>query len=96
MAANYRVFTIDASPKDNVVDKIYEQLKSEGYNSPDFKIHFIGFEAKQGTKFILNKNNMVVPSNGYFISPYEGEFYLNVNELYMTDGCSQQDFYCIY
>ena len=96
MAANYRVFTIDAGPADNIVNKIYEQLQKEGYNNPDFKLHFVGFEAKKGTQFKLNQNNMVVPTNGYFISPYEGEYYLNINELYMTNGCSQQNFYCIY
>ena len=74
MAANYRVFTIDAGPADNIVDKIYEQLQKEGYSNPDFKLHFVGFEAEKGTQFKLNQNNMVVPTNGYFISPYE-EYY---------------------
>jgi hypothetical protein len=49
MAANYRVFTIDAGPADNIVNKIYEQLQKEGYNNPDFKLHFVGFEAEKGT-----------------------------------------------
>ena len=41
MAANYRVFTIDAGPADNIVDKIYEQLQKEGYDS--FIVHIHGF-----------------------------------------------------
>ena len=49
MAANYRVFTIDAGSADNIVNKIYEQLQKEGYNNPDFKLHFVGFEAEKGT-----------------------------------------------
>lgn len=97
MAANYRVFNITAEANENIIDKIYEILKKEGYKNPNFKVHFIGFEAKKGTEFLFNRNQMKIPSSGYFISPYEGESsYINVNELFMINGCNNQDFYCIY
>lgn len=97
MIANYRVFTITATPEENIIDKIYKQLQKEGYKNPNFKVHFIGFEMTKGTEFTLNKNRMIVPTNGYFITPYEGKgSYLNVNELYMKNGCVNQLFYCIY
>ena len=97
MIANYRIFTITATPEENIIDKIYKQLQKEGYKNPNFKVHFIGFEMTKGTEFTLNKNRMRVTTSGYCITPYEGEgSYLNVNELYMKNGCVNQLFYCIY
>ena len=49
-----------------------------------------------GTEFKINKNPMKVPSNGYFISPYDGERYLNIYSLTFDNGCSGLDIYGIY
>lgn len=93
----YRCVTVTATKNDNVLDKIYEILKREdGYFNTKFSVRFIGFEASVGTKFKINNIPNKVPKSGYFITPYDGARYMNINSLYFDDGCSEQDFYIIY
>lgn len=96
MAANYRCFSVSAGADENIIPIIYKELQKEGYTSPKFQLHFVGFEAAAGTEFKINKNPMKVPSNGYFISPYDGERYLNIYSLTFDNGCSGLDIYGIY
>lgn len=43
MVANYRTITLSAQAGENIVDKIYDVLKEEGYTTPHFVLDFIGF-----------------------------------------------------
>ena len=92
----YRCVTVNAEAGENVLDKIYKILNEEdGYFNTRFSVDFIGFEAAAGTTFKLNKIPNKVPSNGYFITPYDGSHYMAINSLTFDNNCNL-DFYIIY
>lgn len=80
------MMTVSASSKDNVVELISNKLKEQGLRHSSLKLHFVGFEAPVGTSFFINnqKEPMKVPSCGYYISPYDGERYMNIFNLKFT------------
>lgn len=93
----YTYVTITATKEEDVVKKIYETLKErDGIFNTQFTVKFLGFEAAEGTEFILNKSLNSVPSCGYFITPYDGEHYLIIRSLYFKNGCNNQKFWIIY
>lgn len=49
MIPNYRTITLTAGANVNVVPMIYKILKAEGYNTSDFLLDFVAFEADAGT-----------------------------------------------
>lgn len=94
---DYRMITISASSEDNVVELINKRLNEQGWKSKNLKLHFVGFEAAAGTEFYLNdqKDTMKVPSCGQFISPYNGERYMNIFNLKFKDGFNGDIYYII-
>ena len=93
----YRCVTVTATKDENIIDKIYEILNREdGYFNTRFSVRFIGFEADAGTGFKINDVSNKVPKSGYFITPFDGKYYMNINSIYFNNGCSNQDFYIIY
>lgn len=97
MIPNYRTITISAGANENIVSKIYEKLKEEGYRSTNFVLKFVGFEASVGVQFKINGNTLKVPSSGKFISPYSGDGdYLRIHSMSFNTGFSNRDFYIIY
>lgn len=97
MIPNYRTITITAAANENVVPKIYEILKQEGYSTPKFILDFVGFETTAGTKFKINGNSLKVPTSGKFFTPYssEGNF-LSIHSLTFDQGCQGLDIWIIY
>lgn len=97
MTPNYRCSTITAGADVNIVPMILKELEAEGYTTPRFYLDFIGFEMKKGTKFKLNGNPMTVPTNNYFISPYDSENDLmHIHSVSFDSGITGQDIYYIY
>lgn len=97
MIPNYRTITITAAADENIVPKIYEILKAEGYTTPEFALDFVGFEADAGTTFKINGNPLKVPTSGAFFTPYSnGSNYLVVNSLTFDQGCQGLDLWIIY
>lgn len=92
---DYRMYTATATANEDIVKLILKELEEEGKKFPNFKIHFIGFEATVGTKFKMNGNSLKVPSTGNFITPYDGERYWNITSFSFDEGCSNQDIYYI-
>lgn len=93
----YTCVTVTASKDEDIIKKIYNILKErEGIFNTQFTVRFLGFEAAEGTEFILNKSLNSVPSCGYFITPYDGEHYLIIRSLYFKNGCNDQKFWIIY
>lgn len=96
MINNYRCFNISCDAGKNIVTEIYKVLKQEGNIINNFKLKFIGFETTPLTNFKLNKKNMTVPSSGQFISPFDGDEYLNIEYLVFDEQIDDMVFYCIY
>lgn len=96
MINNYRVFNLSCEAGENLVTKIYNVLKNEGYRMPNFRLQFIGFEIVPLMQFKLNDKLMVVPSSGQFISPYDGNEYLPIKSVVFDEDVYNIDFYCIY
>lgn len=97
MVPSYRTITISAGANENIIPKIYEKLKEEGFQASTFTLRFIGFEASAGVKFKLNGQELKVPSNGKFISPYCGSNdYLPIHNMSFNTSFSNRDFYIIY
>lgn len=97
MIPNYRTVSVSAGANENVVPKIYEVLKAEGYTTPFFFLDFVGFEADAGTSFKINNNPLKVPSSGIFYSPFRttGD-YLKINSLTFDSAISNMDLWIIY
>ena len=97
MIPNYRTITLTAGANVNVVPMIYKILKAEGYNTSDFLLDFVAFEADAGTQFKINGNPLKVPSSGAFYTPYCGnENFISINSLSFDEGCNGLDLYIIY
>lgn len=94
---DYRMYSGGAPAGEDVVELIREDLKSHGFKCANLKLDFIGFEAPAGTSFKLNDdtNSMVVPSNGKFITPYDGERYLTIRKFVFDQGFSGNIYYII-
>lgn len=93
----YACVNVTAAANEDVLKKIYEYLNSEyGYYNTKFSLRFVGFEASAGTTFKLNEIGNKVPSTGYFVTPYNGEYYMIINSLTFDNGCTGMDFYIIY
>lgn len=97
MVPNYRTVTISGAANENLVPKIYEQLKTEGYTTSRFVLDFVGFEADEGTSFKINGNPLKVPSTGTFYSPFNtsGDF-LAISSLTFDEAVDDMDLYIIY
>lgn len=97
MIPNYRTVTLTADANVNVVPMIYNILKAEGYNTSNFLLDFVAFEADAGTQFKINGNSLKVPSSGKFYTPYCGDDnYISINSLSFDEGCNSLDLYIIY
>lgn len=94
---DYRMINISATKEDNVVDLISKKLNEQGWKNSNLKLHFVGFEAPAGTKFYLNnqKDPIKVPRSGNFISPYDGERYMNIFNLKFESGFTGDIYYII-
>lgn len=93
---DYRMYSCNCQAGENVVSLIKESLKSQGITAHT-PLKFIGFEAPPGTTIRLNKNKdvMVVPSAGKFISPYSGDRYMPIHHLEFLDGFTGNIYYII-
>ena len=97
MIPNYRTVTVTANANENVIPIIYEQLKTGGYNTPDFLLKFVGFESEAGVSFKINDNPLKVPTSGKFYTPYGGESNtMLIKTLTFDNGCSGLDLWIIY
>lgn len=97
MVPNYRTVTISAGADENVVPKIYDILKEEGYTTPHFVLDFVGFEAAEGTEFKINGNSLKVPSTEIFYSPFSSSNdFLKINSLTFNEAISNMDLWIIY
>ena len=93
----YACINVTASANEDVIKKIYKILNEEyGVFNTKFSVRFIGFETDPGVAFKLNKIANKVPSTGYFITLYNGEYYITINSLTFDNGCNGIDFYIIY
>lgn len=94
---DYRMMTISASSDENIVDLISEKLNEQGWKNSGIKLHFVGFEAPVGTSFFINdqKDAIKVPSCGYFISPFNGERYMNIFNLKFVSGFNGDIYFII-
>ena len=94
---NYRMFTASAGATDDVVQLIKKDLESKGEKFPQFALKFIGFEAPAGTRLILNNNDegIAVPSNGKFVTPFNGDKYMFIRSLVFPAGFSGNLYYII-
>ena len=93
----YRMFSSGASAGDNVVELIKKELEENGSRLPNLNLDFVGFQAEPGTKFFLNdmNNEMKVPETGYFITPYNGEYYLRIKSLVFVEDFEGSIYYII-
>ena len=97
MVPNYRTISISAEANENVVPKIYELLKAEGYTTPIFVLDFVGFEAAEGTSFKINNNPLKVPSTGRFYSPFRASNdFLKISSLTFDEAISNMNLWIIY
>lgn len=95
--AAYACVPVTADANENVLKKIYEYLNTNyKYFNTKFSVRFVGFEAAEGTTFKINGIGNRVPSSGYFITPYGGNYYMNINSLTFDEGCSGLNIYIIY
>lgn len=94
---DYRMITVSATNKDNIVQLISKRLNEQGWKNSNLKLHFVGFEAPAGTEFYLNnqKDAMKVPSCGKFVSPYNGERYMNIFNLTFKNGFNGDIYFII-
>lgn len=94
---NYRMITISAGANDDVVKMIQTNLEKKGELFLNFSLKFIGFEAPAGTQLILNNNDegITVPSNGKFITPFNGDYYMHIRNLVFPNGFSGNIYYII-
>lgn len=100
----YRCVTVTAQPGEEIMEKIYQILNREdGYYNTNFQIHFLGFEMKdtdnlgENFYFLLNKMKNKIPSTGYFITPYNGEYYMNIKSIIFPNTVlTNQNFWIIY
>lgn len=93
----YRMSTVSAGADENVVDLIAKELKEEGYRFNKLKLSFIGFEAAAGTAFYLNNQEkpIKVPKSGSFITPYNGERYMQIHTLKFAAGFTGDIYYIV-
>lgn len=94
---DYRMITVSASNNDNIVDLISQRLNEQGWKNNNLKLHFVGFEAPAGTRFYLNnqKDAIKVPKGGKFITPYNGERYMNIFNLKFESDFNGDIYYII-
>ena len=85
---DYRMMNISSSSEENIVEIISKKLNEQGWKNSGIKLHFFGFEAPAGTAFYINdqKDAIKVPSCGYFISPFNGDRYMNIFNLKFLGG----------
>ena len=91
----YRMSTVAAAADENVVDIIAKELKEEGYRFSKLKLSFIGFEGTAGTAFYLNDQEkpMKIPKSGSFITPFNGERFMNIYSLKFAAGFAGDIYY---
>lgn len=82
----------------NVVALIKESLKKDSIKI-GAPLRFVGFEATPGTQVYLNgqtKSDLIeVPSNGKFITPFNGERGANIHYLSFTSNFDGSIYYII-
>lgn len=94
--ATYGCVEIAVAAGEDAVKKIYEQIhKENGYFNTRFILKFVGFEAPSGTSLKINGIRNVVPSSEYFISPYNGSTYMNIQTLTFDEDFSGNIYYII-
>lgn len=95
---DYRMIKVSANSMENVVEIIQKELNRTNQIKTDKLIlKFIGFEARPNTEFILNKQQtpIKVPSNGSFITPYDGQNYMKITSLKFLQNFSGNLYYII-
>lgn len=95
---DYRMISIVAAPDENVIKLIHKELTEQKQIKVDkLVLKFIGFEAESGTEFYLNKQTtpIKVPSTGNFITPYNGERYMDIYNLSFPEGFSGDLYYIV-
>lgn len=78
---NYNCVKITAEADENIVPLIFEKLTGNIPKGSKCMLKFVGFEDDVDTEFKINNAPNVVPSSGYFITPYDGNNYLPVTQL---------------
>lgn len=93
----YRMFSSGAFAGDDVIELIKKELEGNGSRLPNLNLDFVGFQAEPGTKFFLNDmdNEIEVPETGYFITPYNGEYYLRIKKLVFVKDFKGSIYYII-
>lgn len=97
MAVNtYGCFTITADADENIVPLIFKQFSGNVPQQQYCKLKFVGFETTAGTKIKLNGVPNQVPSNGKFITPFEGgSADMVITSLSFDSGCSGLNIWAI-
>lgn len=79
--ANYCCVEIEAKANENIIPKLFEKLTGNIPAKNKQRIFFLGFEAAEGTQLKINGMPNRVPSNGYFITPYNGERFISIQSV---------------
>lgn len=90
-----RMIKVTAAANQDIIPLIFAELENEGEKHSEYQLDYIGFEATAGTTFKINDNSMEVPSNGHFVTPYEGDRYLRIRQFSFNAGCTAQNVFYI-
>lgn len=80
----YRMYSGDIPAGKNAIELIKQHLEEQKQIKMDkLVLNFIGFEGAAGTTFTLNqqKDKIVIPQCGYFITPHDGHSYMKITSL---------------
>lgn len=84
----YGCVAVTAGPNEDVVPLIFKELTGNIPKGGMGTLQFVGFEAPSDTSFKLNKIPNRVPSNEYFITPFDGTNHMRISSLSFDEGCS--------
>lgn len=93
---DYRMYSKGAKAGENVVELIWKDLGEQNIKGSK-ALKFVGFEGKKDTAFRINghKEETKIPSNGKFITPYSGDYYMSIYSLVFTDEFEGDIYYII-
>ena len=95
---DYRMYSGGAPAGKNVVKLIEEHLREQGQvKIGQLILDFVGFEGAAGTTFTLNnqRDKMVIPNCGHFITPHDGDKYMKIYSLVFDNTFTGNIYYII-
>ena len=95
---DYRMYDKNIPAGENVVELIQKHLRETGEVKTDkLVLDFVGFEGDAETKFTLNnqKDKMIIPSCGHFITPHCGERHMKIHSLVFDNDFNGYIYYIV-